>query len=69
MTSAAISPETSARVCAHMNDDHAATIHAMVMLHLSQQNAPTLKIQNVKMESDTMSEYNISYIFCNGESC
>lgn len=69
MTSSAISPETSARVCADMNDDHAATIHAMVMLHLSQRNEPTYKIQNAKMESVTMSEYNISYVFCNGESC
>ena len=66
---AEIAPETSARICAHMNDDHAATIHAMVMSHLSHREVATCKIQNAKMTSVSIKGYLISYILCNGELC
>ena len=66
---AEIAPETSARICAHMNDDHAATIHAMVMSNLSHREVATCKIQNAKMTSVSIKGYTISYILCNGELC
>jgi hypothetical protein len=69
MTPIEISPETSARICSHMNDDHATTIHAMAVSHLSHREGATCKVKNAKMISVTMKEYNISYILCTGESC
>lgn len=64
-----ISAETSARICAHMNFDHAATIHAMVSSNLSYREAARCKIQNAKMTSVTMKEYALSYVLCNGDAC
>ena len=52
-----------------MNDDHAATIHAMVMSHLSHRGVATCKIQNAKMTLVSMEGYNISYVLCSGELC
>lgn len=64
-----ISKETSARICAHMNDDHRATIHAMVISNLSNHEAFRCKVQNAKMNSVNMSEYSISYVLCDGHNC
>ncbi|KAL3758825.1 hypothetical protein ACHAWU_007942 [Discostella pseudostelligera] len=69
MATAEISPETSDRICAHMNDDHAATIHAMIMSRLSHREEVTCKIQNAKMISVTMKEYTLSFVLCNGDTC
>mmetsp|Transcript_14676 Transcript_14676/g.31899 ORF Transcript_14676/g.31899 Transcript_14676/m.31899 type:complete len:233 (+) Transcript_14676:125-823(+) len=64
-----ISPESSARICTHMNDDHAATLHAMVVFNLSNREAAHCKVQNAKMMSIGMKEYSISYILCDGDAC
>lgn len=65
-----ISPEASTRICAHMNNDHASTIHAMVAFNnLSNREAVRCKVQNAKMTSITMKEYDISYILCDGDAC
>ncbi len=69
MTPMEISPETSARICSHMNDDHATTIHAMAVSHLSPREGATCKVKNAKMISVNMKEYNISFVLCSGESC
>lgn len=68
-TKTEISSEASTRICAHMNDDHSATIHAMVVFNLSNREAAHCKIQNAKMTSVSMKEYSISYILCDGNAC
>lgn len=68
-TKTEISPEASTRICTHMNDDHAATLHAMVLSNLSNREAAHCKIQNPKMTSVSMKEYSISYVLCDGDAC
>ena len=63
-----ISPETSARICSHMNEDHAATCHALVLSTLSWTEKKS-KVQNARMTSVTMVGYNLSYVLCNGDAC
>lgn len=64
-----ITMETSTRICAHMNDDHAATVHAMVVFNLSNREAAHCKVQNAKMASIGMDKYHISYTLCDGDAC
>ena len=64
-----ISPETSARICSHMNEDHAATCHALVLSTLSSWTETKCKVQNARMTSVTMMGYNLSYVLCNGDAC
>jgi hypothetical protein len=64
-----ISPETSARICSHMNEDHAATCHALVLSTLSSWTEKKCKVQNARMTSVTMMGYNLSYVLCNGDVC
>ena len=64
-----ITPETSNRICTHMNIDHAATLHAMALSSLSNQDAFRCKVQNVKMQSVTMKEYTLSFTVCDGDAC
>ncbi|KAL9188625.1 hypothetical protein ACHAXT_007003 [Thalassiosira profunda] len=66
---AEISPEASARICAHMNNDHAATVHAIVLSSLSRREAARCKVQNARMKSVGMGGYSISYILCDGDAC
>lgn len=63
-----ISPDVSKRICAHMNDDHAATLHATVLARLPQTSARGT-VQNAKMTFVTMQEYSISYVVCDGSAC
>ena len=62
-----ILPESSSRICSHMNADHAHTFHAMVISAIS--GRETGKVQNAKMTSVSMTGYSISYVLCNGEFC
>ena len=64
-----ITPETSNGICTHMNIDHAATLHAMALSSLSNQDAFRCKVQNVKMQSVTMKEYTLSFTVCDGDAC
>ncbi|KAL7548742.1 hypothetical protein ACHAWF_012006 [Thalassiosira exigua] len=66
---AEISSEASKRICAHMNYDHAATIHAMVTSKLSNREAMRCKVQNAKMTAVSMKEYSLSYVLCDGDAC
>lgn len=57
-----ISPESSTRMCAHMNNDHAATVHAIVLSNLSYgEAARSSKVQNAKMTSVNLKGYSLSY--------
>lgn len=60
-----ISSEVSSRICGHMNDDHAVTVHAMVRSVAGW----NMEISNVKLLSVHPSHYTISYVVCNGEMC
>jgi hypothetical protein len=62
-----ISPETSSRICAHMNDDHAHTCHAIVISATS--GRETGKVQHAKMTSVSMTGYSLSYVLCDGDAC
>ena len=64
-----ITPEVSNRICTHMNEDHAATLHAMVLSNLSNHEAFRCKVQNATMKSVSLSEYTIKYILCDGDAC
>ena len=66
MTMTEISSDVSKRICAHMNDDHAATAHATVLSRLPSYGG---KVQNAKMTFVTMQEYSISYVLCDGDAC
>jgi len=61
-----ISSDVSKRICAHMNDDHAATIHAMALSKLSNRHC---KVQHAKLTFVTLQEYSISYVMCDGDAC
>ena len=63
-----ITPETSKRICKHMNEDHAATVHALVISTLSGSDA-RCKVQNCRMKSVSLSEYTLSYVLCDGDAC
>ena len=58
-----ITPEASSRICAHMNDDHAHTCHAMVVSAKSENGGG--KVQNARI----MTGYTLSYVSCNGDVC
>jgi len=64
-----ITPEVSDRICTHMNEDHAATLHAMVLSNISNHEAFRCKVQNATMKSVSLSEYTIKYILCDGDAC
>ena len=64
-----ITPEVSDRICAHMNEDHAATLHAVVLSNISNHEAFRCKVQNATMKSVTLSEYIIKYVLCDGDAC
>ena len=63
-----ITPEASKRIASHMNDDHAATIHALVTATLSGSDA-RCKVQNCRMKSVSLTEYTLSYVLCDGDAC
>lgn len=52
-----------------MNDDHAATIHAMVLSKLSNRESVHFQVQHAKMTLITLQEYSISYVMCDGDAC
>ena len=52
-----------------MNDDHAATVHAVVISNLSSREAALNKVKNAKMTSVNMDCYSISYVLCVSDSC
>lgn len=64
-----ISEQASTRICAHMNNDHAASVHAMATSRLSNREAFTSKVQNAKMTSVSLEEYCIKYVLCSGDNC
>ncbi|KAL3815489.1 hypothetical protein ACHAXA_000726 [Cyclostephanos tholiformis] len=64
-----ITPEASSRICAHMNDDHAHTCHAMVVSAISNGGGENGKVQNARMTSVSTTAYSLSYVLCNGDAC
>ena len=60
-----ISDETSKRMCSHMNADHAASVHGMV-LNSIQRGA---HISDCKMVSISMEGCELSYVACGGNLC
>jgi len=61
-----VNQATEARVLKHMNDDHAASIHAIAR----KVDGPWQgKISNAKLVSFTSDHYVISYVKCDGEVC
>mmetsp|Transcript_16874 Transcript_16874/g.24722 ORF Transcript_16874/g.24722 Transcript_16874/m.24722 type:complete len:214 (-) Transcript_16874:154-795(-) len=66
-----ISPTVSARICKHMNEDHAATIHAMVLSSLESRGDKNVmsKIKDAQMTSVTLSCYHLKYLVCDKKVC
>lgn len=58
-----ISDEASARICRHMNADHAVTVHAMALQSLPWKERD-IHIDNAKLKSVTMSGYTLSFVLC-----
>ena len=69
-TEKGITPEASKRICAHMNNDHAATVHALVLasIHARARRGGS-KVQNCRMKSVSLSDYTLSYVLCEGDAC
>lgn len=63
-----ITPEASKRICKHMNEDHAATVHALVTSTLTGPDA-RCKVQNCRMKSVSLAEYTLAYVLCDGDAC
>ena len=63
-----ITPETSKRICSHMNEDHAATVHAMCASTLSGRDS-RLKLTNARMKSVSLGGYELSFVLCDGDMC
>mmetsp|Transcript_40644 Transcript_40644/g.85375 ORF Transcript_40644/g.85375 Transcript_40644/m.85375 type:complete len:231 (+) Transcript_40644:133-825(+) len=61
--------EHSTRICTHMNEDHAATIHAIVLGTLTRSESHRCKVQNAKMKSISLQGYTLAYILCDGDAC
>ena len=66
-----ISPDASRRICTHMNEDHAATVHAMVLNSCvpPKELRNGVKVQNARMKSITLQRYTLSFVVCNGDLC
>ena len=63
-----ISDKTSQRICSHMNDDHAVSVHAMVKNALPYAEQ-LLSIKDAQMTSISLTGYNLSFVVCNGDLC
>ena len=61
-----VSSEASTRICRHMNEDHAVTVHAMARSVAGWGN---LKVSNAKLVAVTSKSYTISYVTCSGDRC
>ena len=61
-----ISKETSARICTHMNEDHAVSVYAMAKSLLP---ASKQKISNAKLKNVTLEGCQISVVTCQGDLC
>jgi hypothetical protein len=60
-----ITPDTSSRICHHMNDDHGLSVYGMVIsLHNSKG-----EIKNAKMTKISLAECSLSYVVCRGDLC
>mmetsp|Transcript_10402 Transcript_10402/g.15420 ORF Transcript_10402/g.15420 Transcript_10402/m.15420 type:complete len:242 (-) Transcript_10402:238-963(-) len=65
-----ITEETSKRICKHMNEDHAHTIHYMAQSILLTSNKKKKgEIKNATMTSISNKEYCIRFVLCNGDLC
>lgn len=60
----AIDEATSKRICTHMNEDHAASVHGMVLNTVSAGN-----ISECKMKSISLEGVKLSYVVCSGDMC
>lgn len=63
-----ISDEASARICKHMNIDHAVTVHAMAIESLPWKERG-IHIDNAQMKSVSLGGYNLTFVLCNGDQC
>jgi hypothetical protein len=61
-----ISDDTSKRMCAHMNVDHAASVHGMVLSCIQRKGAA---ISDAKMVSISMEGCQLKYVACKGDVC
>mmetsp|Transcript_32504 Transcript_32504/g.78900 ORF Transcript_32504/g.78900 Transcript_32504/m.78900 type:complete len:227 (-) Transcript_32504:161-841(-) len=66
-----ISPETSQRMCKHMNEDHAATVYAMAIstLPIMQQSNASLTVSNARLTSVSLTSVTIKFVTCSGDLC
>ena len=61
-----ISREASNRICSHMNVDHAASVHAMVLRH---SNRIQGHVSNCKMKNISLNGCEISFVACRANMC
>ena len=62
-----ISPETSKRICAHMNDDHAVSVYAMAKRLLS--GGSSSSITQSKLTQVTSAACHLQVVTCSGDVC
>ena len=65
-----ITPNTSDRICKHMNEDHYLSVHNMALSTLPTKKEQTeAKLDQCKMTKATLSEIHFSFVICedNGE--
>ena len=69
MAETGISDQTSQRICRHMNDDHAVSVHAMVKNALPYREQLLHTIKDAQMTSISLTGYNLSFVVCDGDLC
>ncbi|KAL3930777.1 MAG: hypothetical protein SGBAC_011615 [Bacillariaceae sp.] len=64
-----ISSETSQRICKHMNEDHAATVYAIVIstLPFTQQSKACFSVSDTRLSSISLSSMTVKYVACSGD--
>jgi len=59
-----ITPETSKRMCKHMNEDHGISVYAMLLSSIDGSPESSMKISNCKLKNVSMTKMDISYVAC-----
>lgn len=62
-----ISPETSKRICAHMNNDHAATLYAMIRARSLVKRG--FSLTEARMKKITAEGCSLQAVSCSGDLC
>ena len=75
-----ITPETSKRICSHMNEDHGVSIYAMVLSALDQNDKKqnkakednpmikNMKISNCILKSVSLTQMKLSFVACDNDN-